>query len=135
MTRRHGGMLWRGRGRRGWSFRSLCMRRGLRLGFRWRRRRGGGLFLAIFVTRTSGSFNLRFRLALGARTGTGLSVKPPAQLLGDVIVHRRRVRLLLQDAQLGQHVDNRAGLHFQFSGQLIDSNFLHTEDSAPAASP
>ena len=35
------------------------------------------------------------------------------------------MRLLLSDADFGQHVENRLALDFQFPGQIVDSNLTH----------
>jgi hypothetical protein len=48
-----------------------------------------------------------------------------------ILVHRTGMRLLLADAQVRQHVENDAGLHFQFSRQLIDTDFAHSSADDP----
>jgi hypothetical protein len=46
----------------------------------------------------------------------------------DILVYRARMRLLFFHAQFGQQIDDDAGLDFEFTRQLVNSNFLHRAD-------
>ena len=65
-------------------------------------------------------FGGRFRLRLGFRN----SLNSFPNLLRNVDGNRARMRLLLRDAKTGQKINDRFGLHFQFAGQLVDSDLI-----------
>lgn len=48
-----------------------------------------------------------------------------ANFLRFVLFQRAGMSLLLGDADFGQHIENCLAFHFQFSGQIIDSNLTH----------
>jgi hypothetical protein len=48
-----------------------------------------------------------------------------ANLQRDVVVERAGMRLLIRDAQFRQHIEDDARLDFEFSRQLVNSNFTH----------
>jgi hypothetical protein len=54
--------------------------------------------------------------------------KPIAQRQCNVLVDRTRMRLLLLHAELGQQVEYDAGFHFELARQLVNPDFLHTND-------
>ena len=45
---------------------------------------------------------------------------------GDWLVNRTRVRFLLGNAELWQHVDDRMRRNLKLPGKLVDANFTHT---------
>jgi hypothetical protein len=124
----------RNSGRRRFSFDRLCHRRsgnrghtwfhcGWRHAHRWRRHGRGrshprGLRCRIlrFFIRFGRRFHLRF--------GFGYSQNVLAHLLRDVHGDRARVRLLFRDAVPRQQVNDGFGLHFEFAGQLVDSDLI-----------
>jgi hypothetical protein len=50
----------------------------------------------------------------------------PANLIGNVVVNRAGMRLLLGDAELRQQLQNPIGLDLEFASQLVDPSLLHT---------
>ncbi len=76
-----------------------------------------GLELVTFGMRVPG------RLRWGG--GAALCLEMRAHLVRFVIFQRTRVRLLLSDSDLWKNVKNRLALDFQFSGQIVNSNFAH----------
>jgi hypothetical protein len=67
-------------------------------------------------------------LSAGTQRARVRSADAPLEFNGNLFVDRARVRLFLLHAQFGQHVDDDAGLYFQFPSQLVDSDFLHRRD-------
>jgi len=63
----------------------------------------------------------RLRGTLTFSTGTEVC----ADFIGFVVFQRTGMRLLLSDACFQQHVQNRFAFDFQFSCQIVDSNFTH----------
>ncbi len=45
--------------------------------------------------------------------------------VGQIVVERTRMRLLVVNADLGQKVDDLAGLDLQLSRELVNSNLAH----------
>jgi hypothetical protein len=71
-----------------------------------------------------GRGDVLFPLRLGwFRKVAGRHAAPDLQC--HVVVERARMCLLLRDAQLRQHVQDDARLHFEFPRQLINANFTH----------
>ena len=54
--------------------------------------------------------------------------QPVAKLKRYVVIERAGVGLLIGDTQLRQHIQDDAGLDFEFSSQLVDPNFTHTRN-------
>jgi hypothetical protein len=75
---------------------------------------GGGLF--------------RFLVGFGGGLSLGLLLRLASQMLtyffGDIHRDRTGVRLLFGDPVSGQKINNRFGLHFQFAGQLVNSDLV-----------
>ena len=63
--------------------------------------------------------------SLAASRAISRSAKVGADLLRLVLFQRAGMRLLLGDADFGQHIENRLALDFQFSRQIVDSNLTH----------
>jgi len=52
-------------------------------------------------------------------------MKMCANFFGFEIFERTGMGLLLGDANHGQHIENGLALNFQFSREIVDSNFAH----------
>lgn len=65
-------------------------------------------------------FSRCFCLSLGFRNSLNLS----PDLLRNVLGNRARMGLFLRDTETGQKVNNRFGFHFQFAGQLVNSDLI-----------
>ena len=65
-------------------------------------------------------FGRGLRLSLGFRN----SLNAFPDLLGNVSGNRARVRLFFRDTEARQKINDRFGLHFQFAGQLVDSDLV-----------
>lgn len=68
-----------------------------------------------------------FRLLFGFGGGFGVRkiVEMLANRFGVIEIERARMRLLLRDANLGKILDERFGLDFELTRELVDSNLIH----------
>jgi hypothetical protein len=55
----------------------------------------------------------------------GQKSKVTAQPIGQVVLERAGVGLLVGDAELGQHLQKPGRLHFQLPSQLVDADLTH----------
>lgn len=58
--------------------------------------------------------------------GSGMPGQPLFEQQGHILVDGAGMRFFLLDPKLRQHIDDRAGLDFQFASQLVDANLLHS---------
>jgi hypothetical protein len=113
---------------------------------RWRRRSRsrGSLLSTDCLQNVTWAGNLRkvdlgfnVRLALRARrpgprrATLGFTADVGSHPLRFFDANRAGMRLFLRHSHHGQHVQNRPALYFQFSGQIVDSNLLHSRFPSP----